>query len=313
MTTFQKATEIQPLTSHTYAANFPDDWCIGSVPHGGFITAVFLRVARTHFASTLQRQNQPDTFTLHLEFLRRTQTGPALFTVRDIKLGRQASVIHVALAQAGREEVVGYISHAHLGREEGASFPTDWALRPPPIPADVAKLKAGTEPRWGELEKMPFAEFRKASNRVRFFFPRSGQLGRGMTDEWLCMRSGERFTNESVGFVADMWPQLVETYSDKGDPYALEKKGNEKPSIGSMWYPTLLLNLDVKKVLPEEGVEFLFQRVQAKRIQNGRFDLESIVMDEQGDVVALSHHVVFAVSAARNLAERSNGSRDSKI
>ncbi|TKA53131.1 hypothetical protein B0A55_13215 [Friedmanniomyces simplex] len=71
-----------------------------------------------------------------------------------------------------------------------------------------------------------------------------------------------------------------------------------------MWYPTLLLNLDVKKALPAEGVKFLFTRLQAKAIKNGRYDLEVIVMDAEGDLVALSHHVCLAVSAERNLAAR---------
>ncbi|KAI9664969.1 MAG: hypothetical protein M1821_006417 [Bathelium mastoideum] len=319
MSTFEKAAEVRQLSSHTYAADFPEDWCIGSVPHGGYITAVFLRVARTHFATTLRAQSQPHPLTCHLEFLRRTQVGPATFTVADVKLGRQTSVIHATLRQQGRDEVVGYVGHTDLRRETGISLPTAWALQPPAVPVgegSLARLKAGEEEEdegWAELEKMPFAEFRKASNRVRFFFPRRGQLAKGLTDEWMCLRSGERWTNDSIGFAMDMWPQIIETYSPEGDPYEIEKRGNERPSLGSMWYPTLLLNLDIKKVLPEEGVDFLFQRIQAKRIQNGRFDLESILMDEEGDIIALSHHVVFAVSAARNLAKRSDGSRQSKM
>lgn len=71
-----------------------------------------------------------------------------------------------------------------------------------------------------------------------------------------------------------------------------------------MWYPTLLLNLDIKKALPEEGVRWLFVRLQAKQIKNGRYDLEVLAMDTEGDLVALSHHVCFAVSAERNLAAR---------
>jgi acyl-CoA thioesterase FadM len=66
----------------------------------------------------------------------------------------------------------------------------------------------------------------------------------------------------------------------------------------------VLLNLDVKKALPEEGVKYLHVRLQAKQIKNGRFDLEIVVMDEGGELVALSHHVCFAVSAARNTAAR---------
>lgn len=71
-----------------------------------------------------------------------------------------------------------------------------------------------------------------------------------------------------------------------------------------MWYPTLLLNLDVKKALPDEGVRWMFSRVEAKKIKNGRYDLEVLLLDAEGDLVAASHHVVFAVDAARNTAAR---------
>jgi len=85
------------------------------VPHGGVVTSTFLRVAESHFNGTLSSQNQPHTLALHLDFLRRTQIGEALFTVRDTKLGRQTSVIHVVLTQGAssdsREEVVGYITN----------------------------------------------------------------------------------------------------------------------------------------------------------------------------------------------------------
>jgi hypothetical protein len=75
------------------------------------------------------------------------------------------------------------------------------------------------------------------------------------------------------------------------------------------WYPTLLLNIDFKKSLPEEGVEWLFVRAESKQIKNGRMDIEVIILDEAGDVVALSHHVALAVSAERNVAKRVTGSK----
>ena len=53
----------------------------------------------------------------------------------------------------------------------------------------------------------------------------------------------------------------------------------------------------------EEGVKWLFVRLQPKSIRNGRFDLELIIMDESGDIVALSHHVCLVMSAARNIAK----------
>ncbi|KAF2098600.1 hypothetical protein NA57DRAFT_39122 [Rhizodiscina lignyota] len=289
-TRFDKATEIRQVDSHTYSAHFPDEWCIGTVPNGGFITSCFMLVASKHFSTTLAKQNQPHTMTLHLEFMRRTQKGPATFKVKDMKLGRQASVIHVSLVQDGREEVVGYLSNTNMHTEEGASFPTDWEMHPPPLPADHSKFEKDEDPHWIEQKRMPFAGFRKSSTRMKWFFPRKGQRLRSISDEWVRWSSGEKFSQESLGFVCDNFPLVVESYN--------------KMTPARFWYPTLLLNLDVKKALPPDGVDYLFVRAQSKQIKNGRHDIEVTILDEQGDLVALSHHVVLVVDSSRNLAER---------
>ena len=77
-------------------------------------------------------------------------------------------------------------------------------------------------------------------------------------------------------------------------------RGGDDNAMTVKWYPTVLLNLEVKKALPEEGVEWLFVRVRTKKIENGRMDLEVVVLDEGGDVVALSNHVCLILSAERN-------------
>ncbi|CAN9091847.1 unnamed protein product [Alternaria alternata] len=90
-----------------------------------------------------------------------------------------------------------------------------------------------------------------------------------------------------------MFPLMVESFKEKGE--------------GPFWYPTLLLNLDVKKSLPPEGVKWLQVRVEMKKMQKGRMDLEVFVHDPAGDLVALSHHVGFVVDASRNTAARKTG------
>ena len=83
--------------------------------------------------------------TLHLEFPRRTETGPATFEVREVKLGRATSTVHVTLSQAGgREEVLAYVTHADLRAEDGVTFPTGWALSPRPRPAVLLAPMATT-------------------------------------------------------------------------------------------------------------------------------------------------------------------------
>jgi acyl-coenzyme A thioesterase PaaI-like protein len=276
------------------------------VPHGGFVTAVFMQVASTHFSTTLSSQNQPHTIALHLDFLRRTQSGPATFKVKDTKLGRQTSVIHITLTQDGRDEVVGYLTNSNIKAESGVSFNTSYALNPPPLPVDFSLIKENKDENWAPIPEMPFASFRRATRKTDFYFPRQGQRKRSSADEWIRLLNGEKWTNISLGYVCDMWPMPVEAFLHDQNPYDVSTieggTGQLKPA--KFWYPTLLLNLDVKKALPEEGVEWLFVRVEAKQIKNGRMDLEIVILDEGGDLVALSHHVAFALGAERNTAKR---------
>lgn len=218
--------------------------------------------------------------------------------------------MHVTLLQDNREEVVGYITNSNIATEEGVSFDTAWKLQSPPPKADLSKFDRDEDPNWGERKRWPFANFRKATLNVRSWFPRAGQPAAGVIDEWLSLKNGENWTNESLGSVVDTFPQVIETYILGDDPYSIDseknsesKEGNKAGKVG-FWYPTVLLNLDVKKALPKEGVKYLHVRLQAKQIKSGRFDLEIVVTDDGGDLVALSHHVCFAVSAARNTAAR---------
>ncbi|KAF8863328.1 hypothetical protein BDZ45DRAFT_117561 [Acephala macrosclerotiorum] len=308
-TTFAAATAIKALSSHEYEAFFEDDWCIGSVPHGGYVTAIFIQVASKHFSTTLSSQNQPHTIALHLDFLRRTSEGSALFTVKDTKLGRQASVIHITLSQEGREEVVGSITQGNITAEDGVTFTTNYALHPAPLPVNLSLLSKDQDEHWTRAPEMPFAAFRKATEKTMFYFPREGQRKRSSADEWVKLATGEKWNNASIGYLSDMWPMPVEAFIGKANPYDVknQKEGKEAVRPARFWYPTLLLNLDIKKSLPEEGVEWLFVRVDSKQIKNGRMDLEVVILDDEGGVVALSHHVAFALPAERNFAARRTG------
>jgi len=103
-----------------------------------------------------------------------------------------------------------------------------------------------------------------------------------------------------------MWPMPIESFIHDDNPYDVQtiERGTNNLKPAKFWYPTLLLNLDIKKSLPEEGIEWLFVRVDTKQIKNGRMDLEVVIMDEGSEIVALSQHVALAVGAERNLAER---------
>ncbi|KAI0206526.1 thioesterase-like superfamily-domain-containing protein [Astrocystis sublimbata] len=319
--TFAEATAVKATGSHTYTGHFLSEWCIGSVTHGGVVTATLLRVAATHFGTTLARQRQPHTITLHTEFLRRTRTGPATFTVKDVKLGRQTSTIHVTLTQDGRDEVVAYITNANMTTESGLTLQTGWTASPPlpGPPKDFAKLAAdGEDADWVVLKDLPYPKLRKASNRILMHLPRNGQVQPNVIDEWVRLESGERLPPEALGFVSDMWPQMMESLvmrqqqgPDGEKQQATKKTNGDRDDLPWLWYPTLVLNLDIKKAIPPEGVEWLHVRVQSKHVKNGRYDYEVLIFDQAGDLVALSHHVAMVLDGKRNTAMRGDG--DSKI
>lgn len=212
--------------------------------------------------------------------------------------------------------MIGSLTQANLASESGVSFDTNYALTPAPPPIDLAALGEDTDANWVRQGNMPFASFRKATLKTQFYFPREGQKSRSWADEWIRWNTGEKWTNASLGYVVDMFAMPVEAHIRKDNPYDVKQKKHDGDDAAEaevkpkrFWYPTVLLNMDVKKALPEEGVEWLFSRTSCKQIKNGRMDLEIVVLDEGGEIVALSHHIALAVPSERNLAKRS----DSKI
>lgn len=303
------------------------------VPHGGYVASCFLRVASVHFSTTLRSQNQPHTLFLHLSFLRRTSLGPSIFTVIESKLGRRTSTIHISLALTSNPQspcVVGYLTQTNLHYETGITLSTSYGLSPPPLPlASTEALKEGRDTNWRHYQK-PFPKFRKAGNHVTTYLPRKSLIGEGaVIDQWLRPTNAqERFTQETLGYISDTFPQIIETvYSASELNDALDDKPSstnttdtesqklqhstpsnpeetDKSYWARFWYPTVVLNIEFKKALPEEGVEWLFSRVRAKKIGKGRMDLEVEIRDEGGEVVALSQHVALILGAERNMSGR---------
>jgi Thioesterase-like superfamily len=236
----------------------------------------------------------------------------------------------VTLIQDGAEEVVGYITQSNITAEVGPTFPTNFKLDPVPPPANLALLDSNSDPKWHK-RAMPFDNFRAAAKKLIFHLPKQGSGHESVSDQWIQFANGENFTNESLGFVCDMFPLIIENYRPDSPYKATEEQkkiGGPEPPVSNVeggvkpknkdrkvvdtqwvryWYPTLLLNIDVKKALPEGGVKWLQTRNRSKLIKNGRMDIDVAVYDEGGDLVALSSHVVLIVDASRNTAKRSEG------
>ena len=107
-----------------------------------------------------------------------------------------------------------------------------------------------------------------------------------------------------LGFVADHWAELLEDYRAES-PFASRnlasatKNGDNSVGTDSRlppWkYPTLSMNLELKKILLPTGVKWLFLRAQVKMIEKGRLNAEIVILDEGLDIVAFSHQISYVV------------------
>ena len=275
------------------------------------MATIFHRVANAYLSS----RGHPDTISANWQFIGRTQAGPAILKVLDIKPGRSMSVLHVSLHQghlldqapwtsaSSSPEVVAYITNGRLSAQSGVTLATGWAIPHQPPPADLAKLPAGTDLRW-ELMNSPLMKSVPMLYNVEFYKPRAGHPLPATLDLWVRLATGERFTAADLGYVADTVPcLLVEEYrpQDRHDPVPQGGISYDQ----KFWYPTLTISIDVKRDLDQDGgEEWLRLRTEAKLIMEGRFDAEMTVFDAQGRLVMISHQVAMAVDPAKNFSER---------
>lgn len=63
-------------------------------------------------------------------------------------------------------------------------------------------------------------------------------------------------------------------------------------------YPTLSIVTEIKR--DPKGCEWLFLRIQASEIRNGRYDTNVTVVNEGGELVALSKHVSLVYSNGKS-------------
>ena len=114
-------------------------------------------------------------------------------------------------------------------------------------------------------------------------------LGPSVREQWVRWKPdvGSRFDVGSLAYLADAFRPLGEAYGMVGN-----------------WYPTMSYGMEVKRRFDGEGWEWLFLRIEMHEVRNGRFDLEVLIADEEGQLVAISRHTALIVGSERNYKGR---------
>ncbi|KAL9079236.1 MAG: hypothetical protein Q9157_001854 [Trypethelium eluteriae] len=273
---------------------------------------IVVSAIQQHFRSTLQQYDQPDTFDIAAVYLRPATTGKVIVDLEDVKLGASISTVHFTLRQNGKNIVVGYASNTNLKLATGISHLSSTTLDPRPAPANFIRLKNnGMDANWVGFT-IPYhpMSFLKPVTHFQFFSPINAPAQNNITDVWIRFASAqEKFTTVMLGSIADHWHRMPENYlpQSKWNNVQLPKIALQAANTGSVIqgystsyrYPTLSLHLEIKKKLPPEGTQFLFIRAQSNEIKNGRFDANITILDENLELVALSHQVCLVTKGAQ--------------
>ena len=238
--------------------------------------------------------------------------------------------------------IEGYATLGNLLTEEGVTVETSRSfLNPKPLPVDLRLLERdGEDGMWKAVTERPKIGFRRSSQHVLLHSPKKsklvsqnvsslrkgglakkavrlgarGQDGNGnpedddwrsVVDVWVrftpfsCVETSspmpkpERWTNAALPYLVDNFPLPLE-----------QILSSISSDIPMYWYPTLSLHLDVKSLLPPEGVDWLFVRARAKVIRNGRMDIDVTVLDEAGKIIATATHAALVSDVGKNTAGR---------
>ena len=195
----------------------------------------------------------------------------------------------------------------NMETEKGVSYKTDFVLHPPPPTANLTRLLDDSDPQWLSWT-YPWSpkSYLKAATHIRWFAPINGAQHPSIINLWLTpIAHDDSFTNEMLGSIADQWTPVLENYRSDS-PFTTERLASATeaddmtvgtdPNTPPFKYLTASMSLEMKKVLPPEGVRWLFLRAQAKEIENGRFDAEVLILNEDLDLVAISHQVSLIIA-----------------
>ena len=255
-------------------------------------------------------RKQSDPIAAQWQFLNKTDVGPGIFVVKEVKLGRVISVLHITLYQGNllqespwisetsSARVVGYFTNGSLEREQGVTLSTQFEPTPKVMSPDLQKLSNDEDSNWERMH-MIFMDFVPIHQHFEWYRPQAGHPSPSTLDVWIRQANGEAFTTTTLGYVADASPAFLMEMFRPEDPEAVVPEGGFRFDK-IFWYPTVTMSLEVKKALPPGGEEWLRLRALAKVIKNGRYDAEVIIYDKEGDIVALSNHVALAVDGTRN-------------
>ncbi|CRG91961.1 hypothetical protein PISL3812_09015 [Talaromyces islandicus] len=281
-TSFAQATQVTPVagSDNEFDATVPWDWCGGLHAHGGFTVSLIFATARAYFAAKFPDRPQPDPINVHVQFVQPAPRGRIVLSVVELSHAKRYSTVEVKVRDpAGKLCTAATLIQGNLATEEGASI----VVAPTSVPRDQLPHR---ERDCDVFEHGPLltkimpvtAKMRvlKRKGAPTQFLSRNGMLN--VKEKWVRWTDpNQKLDVISLGSVCDNFLPAPLNF----DPTMAD--------LSKFVFPTLCMSIEIKK--NPNNADWLFLELLCHSIHNGRFDTDVRVLDENGELVALSKHV----------------------
>ncbi|KEY63931.1 hypothetical protein S7711_10275 [Stachybotrys chartarum IBT 7711] len=313
--------DIRQIAPDTYTASWHVDWTIGLTLHGGCVAAVVHHAAATHLVTDprLAVQNQPDILNTHLEFLRRCTRHESTIIIVPLKIGAATSTILLQLSQNGQTKVIALIATTNFDKSLGPTVPTDLRLLPPPKPVPKFNYISAHKPDNHWLPSRLVGEIIPLTGRMLTLNPHGGHPVAGICDAWNGFVGHERMDATYLALMTDLIPSMYDTLLRNNglyDAHALyikmEQWAEHNPGVpavlpntiseamrASTINATIALDIQFKRRLPKEGLDWMFTRTSTKMLQGERMDVEVTICNKEMELICTSHQLILVVEAQR--------------
>jgi acyl-CoA thioesterase len=107
------------------------------------------------------------------------------------------------------------------------------------------------------------------------------RLGPGVREAWIKMDDGSGFDVRILGKLCDPFLSMPTTFP-------LDQNEAQK-NLMAFVYPTISMTTGIRR--DPKGAEWLFVRIQSQKVENGRYSVDITILDEEGELVAVSRNM----------------------
>jgi hypothetical protein len=243
-----------------------------------------------------------------------------------LKLGATTSTIQLQLSQNNQIKIVALATSTNFDKPLGPTVFTAWALLPhlKPVPDFQKVLARQPENNW--LPAHISGEIIPVTRSLIILNPRGGFPVDGICDGWyVFIDDGDQMDATYLAMMTDVIPSMSDTLLRNDGLYdahaffgKMERWAEDHPGIpvevinsvsqalqASVYNNTVTLDIEFKRRVPE-GLRWIFTRVAAKMLHEGRMDLDITMCNDKMELLCSARQLILVLEAQRKFRPESS-------